>query len=165
MSVASDGSGYCALLISGEVYCWGYGKVGELGNGTFYTSSPHGRALPVAVEGVGGVGTLTGVTNLVGDGQRLLRPTRLGRSGLRSRIEASLRSVNVIAFSCRGSAVLLDADLQPCSRDTGSGLRRPRSISRRAESRSGLLDLLSVAPGAGSLVDSESLEVARAVVV
>ena len=60
--------GYCALLTSGGVDCWGYGYDGELGNGTFYTSSPYGSATPVAVEGVGGTGTLTGVTSLVGDG-------------------------------------------------------------------------------------------------
>ena len=46
--------------------CWGNGYYGELGNGTFYnTSSPFGSSTPVEVEGVGGSGTLTGVTNLV----------------------------------------------------------------------------------------------------
>src|ERR1700722_18322249 len=68
ISAASDGSSYCALSTTGEVDCWGNGEVGELGNGTFYTSSPHGSATPVAVGGGGGVGTLTGVTSLVGDG-------------------------------------------------------------------------------------------------
>ena len=60
----SDGfDTYCALLTSSGVDCWGYGYDGELGNGTFSES-----ATPVAVEGVGGAGTLTGVTSLVGDG-------------------------------------------------------------------------------------------------
>ena len=66
--------GYCALLTSGGVDCWGYGDYGELGNGTFYTSSPYGSATPVAVEGVGGTGTLTGVTNLVSDSTTATAP-------------------------------------------------------------------------------------------
>jgi alpha-tubulin suppressor-like RCC1 family protein len=67
-SLVSEGtpSGFCALLTSGGVDCWGNGEDGELGNGTFYnTSSPFGSATPVAVEGVGGTGTLAGVTSLV----------------------------------------------------------------------------------------------------
>ena len=64
-SLVSD-NGYCALLSSGDVDCWGYGLDGELGNGTYYASSPYGSATPVAVEGVGGTGTLDGVTSLVG---------------------------------------------------------------------------------------------------
>jgi alpha-tubulin suppressor-like RCC1 family protein len=66
-SLFSDSTGYCALLSSGGVDCWGDGEYGELGNGTFYTSSPYGSATPVDVEGVGGTGTLTGVTSLVGE--------------------------------------------------------------------------------------------------
>ena len=66
-SLVSDSAGYCALLTSGEVDCWGYGYDGELGNGTFYTSGNEGSATPVAVEGVGGTGRLTGVTSLVSD--------------------------------------------------------------------------------------------------
>jgi alpha-tubulin suppressor-like RCC1 family protein len=65
--LVSDSAGFCALLTSGEVDCWGYGEYGELGNGTFYTSAPYGSAIPVEVEGVGGTGTLTGVASLVGD--------------------------------------------------------------------------------------------------
>jgi alpha-tubulin suppressor-like RCC1 family protein len=59
------GPTYCALLTSSGADCWGYGFLGNLGNGTFY-SSPDGSAVPVAVEGVGGTGTLSGVSNLVG---------------------------------------------------------------------------------------------------
>jgi alpha-tubulin suppressor-like RCC1 family protein len=65
-SLVGDFQGYCALLTSGGVDCWGDGETGELGNGTFYTSSSYGSDTPVAVEGVGGTGTLTGVTSLVG---------------------------------------------------------------------------------------------------
>jgi alpha-tubulin suppressor-like RCC1 family protein len=63
MSVVSvgQGQGYCALLASGGVDCWGLGNDGELGNGTFSNSD-----IPVAVEGAGGTGTLTGVTSLAG---------------------------------------------------------------------------------------------------
>ncbi len=68
-SLISGGSygSYCALLTSGGVDCWGYGQFGELGNGTFYENGHEGKATPVAVEGVGGAGTLTGVTNITSD--------------------------------------------------------------------------------------------------
>ena len=33
-SIASDGSGYCAVLTSGSVDCWGLNDTGELGDGT-----------------------------------------------------------------------------------------------------------------------------------
>jgi hypothetical protein len=49
------------------VDCWGFGEWGQLGNGTFYSSSPFGSATPVEVEGVGGTGTLTGVASLASD--------------------------------------------------------------------------------------------------
>jgi len=66
-SLTSDTIGtYCALLTSGGVDCWGWGEDGELGNGTFDTTSPYGTATPVQVEGVGG-GTLTGVTSVTGE--------------------------------------------------------------------------------------------------
>ena len=55
--VAAGGSSFtCALTQSGAVYCWGWNSNRELGNG----STTH-SALPTAVLGVGGVGTLTGV--------------------------------------------------------------------------------------------------------
>ena len=39
--LTSDGTayGYCALLTSGGVDCWGFGQVGDLGDGQFYTSA------------------------------------------------------------------------------------------------------------------------------
>ena len=68
-SVTGDKSGSsCAIVASGGVDCWGYGYNGQLGNGVFYTTSPNGSATPVQVEGVGGTGTLTGVTSLTSDG-------------------------------------------------------------------------------------------------
>jgi len=69
-SLTSDGTdlrGYCALLISGAVDCWGYGSDGELGNGTFYTTGNQGSATPVQVVGVGGTGILGGVSSLTSD--------------------------------------------------------------------------------------------------
>lgn len=62
--VVGDDTGYCALLTSGRVDCWGYGLDGELGDGLTSDS-----ARPVAVRGVGGKGTLTGVASLGSDGQ------------------------------------------------------------------------------------------------
>ena len=55
----STRSSFCAVLTSGGVDCWGYGPDGELGNGASTNS-----AAPVSVEGVGGIGTLSGVTSL-----------------------------------------------------------------------------------------------------
>ena len=64
LSSDEDSATYCALLTSGRVDCWGDGIFGQLGNGTFYSASPYGSAVPVAVKGVGGVGTLGGVAGL-----------------------------------------------------------------------------------------------------
>ncbi len=65
--LTGDGNGYCAVLTSGAVVCWGVGANGQLGNGQFYQASPDGSATPVAVLGVGGSGTLSGVSSLTSD--------------------------------------------------------------------------------------------------
>jgi alpha-tubulin suppressor-like RCC1 family protein len=57
--------GYCALLTSGEVDCWGEGDSGQLGNGIFYTTGHEGSAVPVAVKAVDGTGTLRFVSGLI----------------------------------------------------------------------------------------------------
>jgi alpha-tubulin suppressor-like RCC1 family protein len=67
-SLASGGEGYCAVLTSGGVDCWGYGPDGELGNGQYYSASPNGSALPVQVIDTDGGGLLAGVADLTGDG-------------------------------------------------------------------------------------------------
>jgi hypothetical protein len=56
-SLASDGDGYCTLLTTGGIDCWGWGYYGELGNGQFYTTGYEGSAFPVRVVGVGGTDT------------------------------------------------------------------------------------------------------------
>jgi alpha-tubulin suppressor-like RCC1 family protein len=63
-SLASDGYAYnvCAVLAAGGVDCWGANASGELGDGTL-----SGSATPIQVQGVGGSGTLTGVTALTSD--------------------------------------------------------------------------------------------------
>ena len=61
-SVSSDGPGYpgyCALLATHEVDCWGDGSDGQLGNGRTYSST-----IPVQVQGLGGSGDLSDVSSL-----------------------------------------------------------------------------------------------------
>ena len=73
--------GYCAVLTSGGVDCWGYGQSGQLGNGVISTG---GSASPVEVVGVGGVGTLSGVASLasdIGDGAEFFSYCALLDSG------------------------------------------------------------------------------------
>ena len=65
--LSSDSTGYCALLTSGGADCWGKGSQGGLGDGNSYGAPNYGSAVPVAVEGVGGVGTLSDVLSLTGD--------------------------------------------------------------------------------------------------
>jgi alpha-tubulin suppressor-like RCC1 family protein len=64
-AMVSDSTGYCALLHSGSVDCWGYGVGGELGNGMPYNVA--GSAVPVRVLGTSGAGLLTGVTSLTAE--------------------------------------------------------------------------------------------------
>ena len=61
-SLTSDGDGYCAILGSGQVDCWGVNSSGALGNGTTTPTD-----VPTTVVGVGGVGTLSGVVALDGN--------------------------------------------------------------------------------------------------
>ncbi len=68
-SLATQGEvGYCALLTTGAVDCWGSGSFGQLGDGIFHTSGHGGSATPVQVIAVGGSGDLSGVVSLVSDG-------------------------------------------------------------------------------------------------
>jgi hypothetical protein len=63
--VGGESSGtYCSLLTTGHADCWGFGYDGDLGNGVYYTSGIYGSAVPVAVVGVGGVGTFSGLDSL-----------------------------------------------------------------------------------------------------
>ena len=63
-SLFGDNSdGYCALLDSSELDCWGFGQAGGLGDGQFADS-----ALPVPVQDVSGDGVLSGVASVTGDG-------------------------------------------------------------------------------------------------
>ena len=60
-TVASDGDGYCALLSTGGVDCWGYNPDGELGNGTI--GGPDGEGgydTPQAVSGITNAVSVTG---------------------------------------------------------------------------------------------------------
>jgi alpha-tubulin suppressor-like RCC1 family protein len=58
-SLATDGSGWCAVLSSGGARCWGSNSDGALGNG-----SREARAdVPVAVKGLVGVASLVGGYN------------------------------------------------------------------------------------------------------
>ena len=62
-----DGNGFCVLLSSSAVDCWGEGGEGGLGNGQYY-SNPDGSAVPVQVVGVHAIGTLFGVAAVTGGG-------------------------------------------------------------------------------------------------
>ncbi len=62
VSVAAGAYSVCAATSDGSVYCWGEDPDGELGNNTTGVSS----STPVQVEGVGGAGYLSGVTQVVG---------------------------------------------------------------------------------------------------
>lgn len=66
---ANGEGGYCAVLVSGGVDCWGLGNNGQLGNGQFYAWASQGSAIPVAVVGSTNFGTLGGVASLVSDGK------------------------------------------------------------------------------------------------
>ncbi|MFH1263914.1 MAG: hypothetical protein V1495_10800 [Pseudomonadota bacterium] len=54
LAIAAGSLHTCALLMDGTVSCWGYGGVGQLGNGSFSDSS-----VPVAVTGLNNVISLT----------------------------------------------------------------------------------------------------------
>ncbi|HEX4101405.1 MAG TPA: hypothetical protein VHY21_12840, partial [Pseudonocardiaceae bacterium] len=58
--VSDDNASTCAVLTSSGVACWGINDHGELGDGT----TPYYSAVPTAVVGVGGTGTLSGVLSL-----------------------------------------------------------------------------------------------------
>jgi alpha-tubulin suppressor-like RCC1 family protein len=58
----SDGAGYCVVLTSSEVDCWGSGLAGQLGDGAYEDST-----MPMAVVGADGTGTLSGAKSLVSD--------------------------------------------------------------------------------------------------
>ena len=66
--LTSDGNGFCAQLTSSEVECWGAGPDGDLGNSKFYAGKAMGSPTPVQVDGVGGVGALSGVAGAIGSG-------------------------------------------------------------------------------------------------
>ena len=59
--LVGEGASMCAVLTSGGADCWGYGNNGQLGNG-----SDSDSAVPTPVRGVGGSGSLAGVTSLTG---------------------------------------------------------------------------------------------------
>ena len=61
VSVAGGASHACALSTAGNVYCWGYNGYGQLGVGSTTT-----QKVPVEVTGVGGVGHLSNIINIVG---------------------------------------------------------------------------------------------------
>jgi Regulator of chromosome condensation (RCC1) repeat/Collagen triple helix repeat (20 copies) len=68
VAVAAAGwTGY-ALLADGSVRAWGYGGLGELGDGRLHDGAAHPDSVetPVAVAGVGGSGSLGDVMQLAG---------------------------------------------------------------------------------------------------
>ncbi len=61
----------CALSTSGNVYCWGHNRVGQLGDGTFTEQS----LSPVQVVGVGGRGTLDKIAAISSGGHSCAQNT------------------------------------------------------------------------------------------
>ena len=59
IEIASGANHTCALNISRNVYCWGRGNEGEMGNGGFVS-----QLAPVQVSAVGGGGTLDNIVNV-----------------------------------------------------------------------------------------------------
>ena len=60
-SVVSYAYGYCALLTTGKVRCWGNDSFGELGDGAKANAAAnYGSDAPVPVVGLGGVARLVG---------------------------------------------------------------------------------------------------------
>ncbi len=63
IQVASGGEHSCAVLSDHTVKCWGRDYEGQLGDGVTYGVVDH-RLAPVQVEGLGGAGVLSGVTQV-----------------------------------------------------------------------------------------------------
>jgi alpha-tubulin suppressor-like RCC1 family protein len=63
LAAGVEGYGYCAVLTSGGVDCWGLDYYGQVGNGS---TSDSDVLAPVAASGVGGTGTLSDVKSVVG---------------------------------------------------------------------------------------------------
>jgi alpha-tubulin suppressor-like RCC1 family protein len=61
-TLVGEGSSMCVILTSQKANCWGYNGNDQLGDGTT-ADSP----MPMTVVGLGGTGTLTGITSLTGD--------------------------------------------------------------------------------------------------
>ncbi len=65
-AIVGGGQGYCTVLTSGSVDCWGNNGYGELGRGNFSESNSY---IPTLVKSVGGIGNLSGVSGIVADSE------------------------------------------------------------------------------------------------
>lgn len=126
VSSNNDGSGYCAVLTTTGVDCWGNNNQGQIGDGT--ASGPDTcqggscAADPTPVPDVGGSGSLTGVQSVVGIGEgfcALLTSTEvdcwgddyndeLGVGGLCDNVLATCPSTPVQVLGVGGVGVLTD---------------------------------------------------------
>jgi alpha-tubulin suppressor-like RCC1 family protein len=140
VSIASDGGGYCAVLSSGDVDCWGDNTYGELGNGTtggpdsYYDNSQGGYDTPQAVVG------LSDAVSVTSDG---------GAGDYQSGYCAVLSTGGVDCWGDNSDGELGNGTTG--GPDGESGYDIPQSVS-------GLTDAVSVEPDGGISVSGEGID-------
>jgi hypothetical protein len=109
-----------ALADDGTIWAWGYGFYGELGDGTFWTSSPFGSSTPVQVVG------LPPTKQVLSIGTAGHHSFALLGDASNQQPVARCRNVTVAAgANCTGNASIDDGSYDPDSGDTISVSQSP----------------------------------------